>query len=97
MHVVCHAHTRERPAWKKEIGTDFKISRMALATGWHHHANTAHLIEQLGSIQFKGAFILEIAGGSDAKIVLEGARRANHFLREITRQQDISTKKGTAG
>jgi sugar phosphate isomerase/epimerase len=54
----------------------------------------APFIDQLTELQFKGAFILEIAGDRDADDVLSGARRARLFLREITRQRDLAHRPG---
>jgi sugar phosphate isomerase/epimerase len=48
------------------------------------------LLAQLDHIRFNGTFILELAGLKDRKAVLEGARRARAFLRDIALQLDRS-------
>jgi sugar phosphate isomerase/epimerase len=53
-----------------------------------------HVVDQLACLHFQGAFILEIAGDSDGEAVLERARRASRLLREISRKQDVSIRKG---
>lgn len=41
------------------------------------------LLAQLASSDFRGAFILELAGGPDRRTVLAGAQRARQFLRRL--------------
>jgi sugar phosphate isomerase/epimerase len=42
------------------------------------------LLRRLAKSRFGGAFILEVAGGGDSSAVLEGARRAQAFLRSLS-------------
>jgi sugar phosphate isomerase/epimerase len=49
------------------------------------------LLRQMAGIGFSGAIILEIAGQDSHQETLDGARRARRFLREISRQLDLST------
>lgn len=48
------------------------------------------LIGQLARLHFEGTFMLEIAGDSDMRAILEGARRARIFLRNLTREYDLA-------
>lgn len=47
-------------------------------------------VHQLASLRFDGSIILEIAGSFAFEATLEGARRANRFLRDIARRHDLS-------
>jgi sugar phosphate isomerase/epimerase len=42
------------------------------------------LLRRLEESRFRGAFILEVAGGAESGVVLEGARRARAFLRSLS-------------
>jgi sugar phosphate isomerase/epimerase len=52
---------------------------------WHK------LLRELSQIEFHGGFILELAGGDCPQTVLEQARRARKYLREISRKLALST------
>lgn len=43
-------------------------------------------LRQLSGTGFKGALILEIAGGDDVETVLEAAQKGRHHLREVSRR-----------
>ncbi len=44
------------------------------------------LLSQLSVVGFRGAFILEIAGHEDPRVVLEDARRGRAYLRDVSRR-----------
>lgn len=48
------------------------------------------LLRQMTQSGFSGAIMLEVAGHDDHRRVLEGARRARRYLREITRRLVLS-------
>jgi sugar phosphate isomerase/epimerase len=48
------------------------------------------LIDQLAQLRFEGAVILEIAGNTDAELILANAQQARRFLRELSRQQSFA-------
>ena len=49
------------------------------------------LLRQMISIGFHGAIVLEVAGQDDRQAVLDGARRARRFLRDLSRRLDLGT------
>jgi len=49
------------------------------------------LLRQMAGSGFSGAIILEVAGQDDHQAVLDGARRARRYLREISRRLDLSS------
>ncbi|MBN2292220.1 MAG: sugar phosphate isomerase/epimerase [Pirellulales bacterium] len=49
------------------------------------------LLYQLSGIGFNGAIILEVAGQEDHQAMLDGARQARRYLREISRHLELSS------